>query len=76
MNPTEPIDYLAAIEQLRQEEQSEEHQIHAPDHIPVCSDEPVDYLAVSKAWEKEQASRHKLQMHIKKRNLSHDPERS
>ena len=74
MIPTKPVDYLSAIEQLRQEEQSEKHQIHAPDRIPVCSDKPVDYLAVSKAWDKEQAGQHKIYLHIRKRNPSHDPE--
>ena len=52
MKPAEPFDYIAAIDQLRQEEQSDKNQIHDPDYIPTRSDEPVDYLAVSRAWEK------------------------
>lgn len=60
MKQNKPVDYLAAIEQLRQEEKTEEHQIHAPDFIPARSDEPVDYLAASKAWEKEQAGIYKV----------------
>ena len=58
MKQNEPIDYLALIGQIRQEEQTEEHQIHDPDFIPARSEEPVDYLAISKAWEKEQAGKY------------------
>ena len=57
MKKAEPVDYLAAIEELRQEEQRQESQIHDPDYIPPQADEPVDYLAASKAWEKEQQQR-------------------
>lgn len=60
MKDFSPVDYLAAIEQLRQEEQTEKHQIHDPDFIPARSEEPVDYLAASKAWEKAQAGKYKI----------------
>ena len=60
MKDISPVDYLAAIDQLRQEEQVGKHQIHDPDFIPARSEEPVDYLAISKAWEKEQAGRYKI----------------
>ena len=58
MKQNAPVDYLAAIEQLRQEEQTEKHQIHDPDFIPVRSEEPVDYLAASKIWEKAQTGKY------------------
>ena len=58
MNQNTPVDYLAAIGQIRQEEMTEKHQIHDPDYIPVRSEEPVDYLAASKAWEKAQAGKY------------------
>lgn len=58
MTQNKPVDYLAVIEQFRQEEQTEKHQIHAPDFIPARSDEPVDYLAASKAWDKGQAGKY------------------
>ena len=45
------VDYLAAIEQLRQEEQNKRNQIHSPDFVPQEED-AVDYMAVSKAWDK------------------------
>ncbi len=45
------VDYLAAIEQLRQEEQNKRNQIHSPDFVPQEED-AVDYMAVSKAWVK------------------------
>ena len=51
----EPVDYLAAIEQLRQKEQSNKNQIHAPEFTPTPSEKPVDYLAASRAWEKAQS---------------------
>lgn len=60
MKQNNPVDYLAAIDQLRQEEQTEQHQIHDPDFIPAHSEEPVDYLAISRAWEKEQAGKYKI----------------
>ena len=47
----EPIDYLAAMEQMRPEEQSGRNQIHSPDYIPPA-DTAVDYIAASKAWDK------------------------
>ena len=47
----EPVDYLDAIQQLRREEQDERNQIHSPDFIPQEED-AVDYMAVSKAWDK------------------------
>ncbi|MCR5566401.1 MAG: hypothetical protein K6F61_06085 [Clostridiales bacterium] len=60
MKDFSPVDYLAAIDQLRQEKQTEKHQIHDPDFIPARSEEPVDYLAASKAWEKAQAGKYKI----------------
>ena len=61
MKPSKPVDYLAAIEQLRQEEQSENSQIHnAPGIIPTNPEEPVDYQAVSKAWDKQQAGKYTI----------------
>ena len=58
MKQTKPVDYLTVIEQLRQEEQTEKHQIHAPEFIPARSEEPVDYLAASKAWDKGQTGKY------------------
>ncbi len=69
----EPFDYLAAISQLRQEEQTEKHQIHDPDFIPSRSEEPVDYLAISKTWEKEQEGKYTIHLQTGKRNPSRDP---
>ena len=60
MKQNKPVDYLAAIGQIQQEEQTEKHQIHDPDFIPARSEEPVDYLAVSKAWEKAQAGKYTI----------------
>ena len=60
MKLNKPVDYLAAIDGLRQEEQSKKHQVHDPDFIPVRSEEPVDYITISKAWEKEQAGKYKI----------------
>ena len=60
MKTNEPVDYLTAIEQLWQEEQSGKNQIHAPEFIPTPSEEPVDYLAASKAWEKAQAGKYTI----------------
>ena len=73
MKPAEPVDYLAAIDQLRKKEQIQQSQIHDPDYIPPQTDEPVDYLAASKAWEKEQAGKYKIHLQTGKRNPSHDP---
>ncbi len=47
----EPVDYLDAIRQMRQEEQDERNQIHSPGFIPQ-EKSVVDYAAVSKAWDK------------------------
>lgn len=47
MKPAEPVDYLAAMEQLRQEEQTDKHQIHAPEFVPARADQPVNYLTAS-----------------------------
>lgn len=44
-------DYLAAIEQLHREEQNKRNQIHSPDFVPQ-EEAAVDYIAVSKAWDK------------------------
>ena len=60
MKQNKPVNYLAAIEQLQQEEQSDKHKIHAPDFIPARPDKPVDYLAASKAWEKAQAGKYTI----------------
>ena len=60
MKQSKPIDYLAVIERHWQEEQIEKHQIHAPDFIPTPQEEPVDYLAISKAWDKEQAGQYTI----------------
>lgn len=60
MKQSKPVDYLAAIGQIQQEEQTDKHQIHAPDFIPARSEEPVDYLAASKAWEKAQAGKYTI----------------
>ena len=60
MKQTKPVDYLAAIDQFKQEEQSDKDRIHDPDFIPARSDEPVDYLAASKAWEKAQAGKYTI----------------
>ncbi len=60
MKQSKPVDYLTAIGQIQQEEQTDKHQIHDPDFIPARSEEPVDYLAISKVWEKEQAGKYKI----------------
>ena len=60
MKQSKPVDYLVAIEQLRQEEQAERHQIHDPNFSPVHSEKPVDYLAASKAWDKVQAGKYTI----------------
>lgn len=75
MTEKPPVDYLAAIEQLRQEEQNESAQIHDPDFIQPQPDEPVDYFAISKAWEIEQKGKDIIYLHLRKRNPSHDPEK-
>lgn len=73
MTQNEPVDYLAAINELRQEEQRQQTQIHDPDYTPPQSDEPVNYLAISEAWRKEQSAKHKIHLQTGKRNPSHDP---
>ncbi len=73
MNPAKPVDYLAAIEALRQEEQSQQNQIHDPDYISPQADEPMDYMAASKAWDKEQTGKYKIHLQTGKKNPSHDP---
>ena len=73
MNPTEPVNYLSAIEALRQEEQSQQNQIHDPDYIPPQADEPVDYMAASRAWDKEQAGKYKIHLQTGKKNPIYDP---
>ena len=60
MNPSEPFDYLAALEELRQNELEQKNQIHSPDDIRPLADKPVDYLAVSRAWEKMQAGKYTI----------------
>lgn len=67
MKETEPVDYLAAIEALPQEEQGQQNQIHAPDYIRPLTDEPVDYMAASKALDKEQAGKYKIHLQTGKK---------
>ena len=59
------VDYLAAIEQLRQEEQNKRNQIHSPDFIPQ-EEAVVDYLAVSKAWDKTLQGRDVMNMPVQR----------
>ncbi len=59
------VDYLAAIEQLRQEEQNKRNQIHSPDFIPQ-EEAVVDYLAVSKAWDKTLQGRDVVNMPVQR----------
>ena len=68
-----PFDYLEAIEQLRKEMRPDKSQIQEPDIIPVQIDEPVDYIAASKAWDKAQEGKNKIHLQTGKRNPSHDP---
>ena len=66
MNKTnEPIDYLTVMEQLRREEQDKRNQIHSPDFIPQ-EEAVVDYLAVSKAWEKTLQGRDVVNMPVQR----------
>ena len=73
----QPIDYQAALDDYRREE----HRPVAPVHSgnsrlsPPLIDGFVDYLAVTKAWEKEQEGLYKIRMKAGKRNPSHDPVR-
>ena len=53
-----PFDYLAAIEKLQKEKKADRHQVKAPGFFPDRTYDAVDYLAVSKAWEQEQADKH------------------
>lgn len=69
-----PFDYLAAIEKLQKEKRADRHQIKAPDSFPDRTYDAVDYLAVSKAWEQEQAEKHVNHLRTKKKNPGHDPE--
>ena len=62
MKPAEPVDYLAAMEQLRQEEKAKKHQIRSPEFIPSRADEPVNYPVASRAWETEQKGKYKIHM--------------
>ena len=55
-----PVDYIAMIEQYQREERTGKNQIYAPEFIPFRSEEPVDYLAASKAWEKAQAGKNTI----------------
>jgi len=71
-NP-EPIDYLALIEERRQEEQNKKHQLYDTEIIPPMQD-GIDYLAVSKAWEQMQPEKSIIHTREKKKNASHDPE--
>ena len=73
MEQNKLVDYLAAIESLRQDEIAEKHQIYDADRIPMA-DGPVDYLAITKAWDELQTGKYVIHLHAKKRNPSHDPE--
>ena len=55
-----PFDYLEAIERLRKEMRPDKSQIQEPDIIPAQIDEPVDYIAASKAWDKAQEGQHRI----------------
>ena len=57
-----PFDYLEAIERLRKEMRPDKSQIQEPDIIPAQIDEPVDYIAATKAWDKEQEGKYKKQL--------------
>ena len=59
------VDYLAAIEQLRREEQNKRNQIHSPDFVPQEED-AVDYMAVSKAWDKTLQGRDVVNMPVQR----------
>lgn len=75
MKQTEPVDYLAATEQHRQAQQTENNQIYDPDFGTAPEDTAVDYLAISKAWEQQLAGKDRIHMKAGKRNPSHDPVR-
>ena len=47
----EPVDYLAAIEEMQREEQDKRSQIRSPEFIPQ-EEAVVDYTAIAKAWDK------------------------
>ena len=68
-----PFDYLEAIEQFRKEMRPDKSQIQEPDIIPAQIDEPVDYIAASKAWDKMQEGKNKIHLQTGKRNPSHGP---
>lgn len=72
MKTDEPFDYLAAIVQLQQ--QKNIAPLQDPDYIPPQPDSPVDYLSISKAWERAQTGKNIIHLHTRKRNPSHDPE--
>ena len=55
-----PVDYISMIDQYQREERTGKNQIHAPEFIPFRSEEPVDYLAASKAWEKAQTGKNTI----------------
>ena len=55
-----PIDYQSALDAFRKEERAPENQVHSPDDIRPLADKPVDYLAVSRAWEKMQAGKYTI----------------
>ena len=73
MKQNDVVDDLAAIEQLRQDEQNEKSQIYDPDAVCPQKAEAVDYLAISKAWEKERNGRYIIHLQTGKKNPSHDP---
>ena len=60
----EPVDYLAAIEQMKQEEQNGRNRIHSPEYIPE-TEAAVDYTAISKAWDKAMRGRDTVNMPAK-----------
>ena len=51
------FDYLKAIDRIRQERKAARKRVREPETVPPRADAPVDYLAVSRAWEKELAAR-------------------
>ena len=72
-----PIDYQSALDAFRKEENTPDNPVRSADSTAsvYITDSIVDYEAVSRAWDKEQAGKYKIRLRAKKRNLSHDPER-
>lgn len=66
MDSSEPFDYMAAIEQIRKESRQSKTRLRAPDPVRIRTDEPVDYMAAVKAWDRERAGKGKVNMHTGK----------